>query len=707
MANVGFCGLKPMLLRGKSNLFEGIKNFGSPIRRSKEKEKKKRKGNSRNNNININNNNYGDPTELSFVGADQLILMVEIHKMIMSFRDIMDLSSCNSSASLREIVLKTLEDLEKIYPAIIPKKEVARIKAKSTHEAMAYLCDALKWLGESWMVNNDLKGNLKIVLPSCKDKTNMAKIGETMLATLDSLIKLATCDDEEECSRISTSTNRSSSINNNNNNNSVNNNSNKFSMNSFSSSDTSSSSIFSPSSSPITPTSVLPHSSRNNNNNSSCVSSSPLVHSLSRAQASSKLSPIDMKRLSFHMSPSRIKIQPMEQETSPTHLPSSMPSQVPPLPPTTLPSTQQNNLPSPSPPPPPPPNLPTGESLVEIPPQPPPLPTTGESTSSSVAPPPPPPLQAKKNGSDPGAPPPPMPPGGAGRATSLRAKATTKLKRSAQLATIYRTLKGKLEGSNLNNKSSGGRRKGVAAATADGNSATGMADALAEMTKRSTYFQQIEEDVQKYTKEIQELRSVLTNMKIKDMAELKKSHRQVESVLEKLTDESQVLARFEDFPTKKLEALRMAAALCDKLDSILYELQNWNLVAPLAQQLDKVERYFSKIKAELDTLERTKDDEAKKFKNHNIEFDFHILVKIKEAMVDVSSSCMELALKEKRDDRNKNEAGKQESCKLLWKAFQFAFRVYTFAGGHDDRADTLARELAQEIEKNPNDPSQS
>jgi len=51
------------------------------------------------------------------------------------------------------------------------------------------------------------------------------------------------------------------------------------------------------------------------------------------------------------------------------------------------------------------------------------------------------------------------------------------------------------------------------------------------------------------------------------------------------------------------------------------------------------------IKTDLDALERTKDDESKKFKGHNIEFDFHIFIKIKEAMVDVSSNCMELVLK--------------------------------------------------------------
>lgn len=57
---------------------------------------------------------------------------------------------------------------------------------------------------------------------------------------------------------------------------------------------------------------------------------------------------------------------------------------------------------------------------------------------------------------------------------------------------------------------------------------------------RSSYFQQIEEDVQKYTKQILELRSTITNFKTKEMTELSKFHRDVESVLENLTDESQV-----------------------------------------------------------------------------------------------------------------------------------------------------------------------
>jgi formin 2/Wiskott-Aldrich syndrome protein len=52
--------------------------------------------------------------------------------------------------------------------------------------------------------------------------------------------------------------------------------------------------------------------------------------------------------------------------------------------------------------------------------------------------------------------------------------------------------------------------------------------------------------------------------------------------------------------------------------------------------------------------------------------------------------------------RTKTEP-KKACATMLWRAFQFAFRVYSFAGGHDDRADKLTRELAHEIETGSHD----
>lgn len=56
-----------------------------------------------------------------------------------------------------------------------------------------------------------------------------------------------------------------------------------------------------------------------------------------------------------------------------------------------------------------------------------------------------------------------------------------------------------------------------------------------------------------------------------------------------------MLARFEDFPGKKLEALRMSAALYYKLDTIANTLKNWPIVSPAGQLLDKAEGYFNKV----------------------------------------------------------------------------------------------------------------
>lgn len=41
------------------------------------------------------------------------------------------------------------------------------------------------------------------------------------------------------------------------------------------------------------------------------------------------------------------------------------------------------------------------------------------------------------------------------------------------------------------------------------------------------------------------------------------------------------------------------------------------------------------------------------------------------------------------------------SFQMLYKAFQLAFRVHSFAGGHDDRAEQLCSDLALEFETYP------
>ncbi|KAL5211761.1 hypothetical protein ABZP36_022608 [Zizania latifolia] len=310
-----------------------------------------------------------------------------------------------------------------------------------------------------------------------------------------------------------------------------------------------------------------------------------------------------------------------------------------------------------------------------------------------------------------GPPPPPPPPPGAGNiAKALRAKkAATKLKRSTQMGSMYRHLRDRVEGSCPHGAKSSHDKKARAAAAAagakGGGAGQGMADALAEMTKRSAYFRQIEEDVGNHAKAILELKDAIASFQSKDMDELAKFHQHVEQQLASLADETQVLARFESFPSKKLETLRMAAALYSKLDGVVSTLKGWKLqAAPVSPQLDRLEAYFNKIKDEVDTIERSKDEEMKRFQSHNVHFDLGVLVRIKECMVDLSSSCVELALKESQDANSSVAAPKNPSTgvsRMLWRVFQLAFRVYSFAGGQDERADRLTSTLAREIEAHP------
>lgn len=889
MATGGWCGLGPLLFRKKAYGLETMKSSSYVFSKSYSKKPKLSKA---------------ARSKKSSRCKDNFVQMMELRKKILILRDIVDLPPLERSASINELVVGTMEDLQKLYPEIISDIQYSEMKTTCIEQSLAYFCTALKSIGDSWMLNHEWRDKSKYNLSSFQENASFQEIVESVLAIIDCIVSMANerfdVMDEFVNSKDS-SYSRTSSFG-------------KSSSSTDSCSETNSSCC----SSPETPTSVLANfrnSERKSSEKEKVSCSSPLLWSL-RVQAVEKLNPIDVKHLllprlshcGINVCPaptgvaiveesmmdvddkltsentdavdaneemevsdakeekdlsrkasqkadrndeielsdikeeknlsreasqkadrneeievSDIKGEKLDlsransqkniaertddfdsqaaatvQELPASDLPNVVSKPLPPLPPVAPPPpppparapqpsvvtlqlptppafppqpppppppppmmqqnpvlAQQLSQPPPPPPPPmmqqnaalaqqlsepppppplphmkaepaavaapiaptPPPQSPQLLKVIEtvikvgVPPPPPPSNVTGTTVKAGVPPPPPmapskgcaapapPPPMAQGNGCGP----PPPPPGGALR--SLRPKkASTKLKRSHQLGNLYRTLKGKVEGSNQNLKSGNGRKGGVGNSTGG---KQGMADALAEMTKRSAYFQQIEEDVKKHAKSITELKSSISSFQSSDMNDLLIFHKQVESVLENLTDESQVLARFEGFPSKKLETLRIAAALYLKLDAIVHQLLNWKFVSPMGQLLDRVENYFTKIKGDVDALDRTKDEESKRFRGHGIQFDFGVLIRIKEAMVDVSSSCMELALKEKRElkaaaEKTRNGGRSENSnkgcSKMLWRAFQFAYRVYTFAGGHDERADRLTRELALEIE---------
>ncbi|XP_024008731.1 uncharacterized protein At4g04980 [Eutrema salsugineum] len=620
------------------------------------------------------------------------ILMVELRRKIITFRGIIDLPPLTGYLSITNMVMRTMKDLHKLCPEIVESSHLLDIRRTDIDKLLDHFYNALKSIGDSWIDDNEWI--IKSKYRSTSLRKNLSdRLVEKVLAALDGLIKgmnerlnMTEIVNGEKKKRVSPQ------------------------------SKTSNKQALSPSK-PVTKQPVTPRTVMNppKKVGGLAISVSNLPRNV-RMQTLVKLSPIDVKRLAIqnmchkeaqsnngdgdNESAKEKKIETEEMEKAKEAIleekdtvkketddnscskvsekPEIVPESLAPLPPPSGAAVS-----------PPPRPLP----LTALPPPPPGL--------AALPPPPPLPVAAGKG---PGAPPPPPLRLGA-------KKATGKLKRSSQLGEIYRFLKAKIEGKDPEARSRGacgGSKAVIGTASAGGKQ--GMADALAEITKKSPYFQQIEADVQMYMKAINELKTEISKFQSKNMTELQSFHRHVESVLEKLTDETQVLAKCEGFPQSKLEAIRMAAALYSKLQGMVKDLKSWKIESPANQLFDKTERYFAKIRKEIETLDQIKVEEEQKFKSHNIHFDFSILVQIKESMVDISSGCMELALKEKREakiasntvesrgEKSSMVKNKTVGCaKMLWRAFQFAFRVYTFAGGHDDRADKLTRELSDEI----------
>ncbi|KFK43399.1 hypothetical protein AALP_AA1G121000 [Arabis alpina] len=641
------------------------------------------------------------------------ILTVELRRKIIAFRGIIDLPPLTSYLSITNMVIRTMKDLHKLCPEIVDSSQILAIRRADVDKLLDQFYNALKSIGDSWIDDNGWIIRSKYRNTSVR-KNLSDQIVEKVLVALDGLIKGMN-------ERLNVTEIR-----------------NDVTKNEVSPQGKTSSKRPEPvKKQPITPRSVLTPPRKVGD---FAISVSNLPKNV-RMHALVKLSPMDVKRLAtenMFQKEAQSKTADVDNESvkekqekksekdsekvvkpkeaileEKVSVKNEIDGNAALPPPQPLPMAARKG-PAPLPPPPPgaaalqpPPLLPmaAGKGPASLP-----LPPSG------AAPPPPPPMAAGKG---PGALPPP--PGAAGKGPGgppppppLRLgikKATSKLKRSTQLGELYRFVKEIIEGKNPEAKSrapSGGSKVAIGSAPA-ASGKQGMADALAEITKNSPYFQRIQADVQMYMKAINELKREISMFRNKDITELLTFHQYMESVLEKLADETQVLSRCEGFPQSKLEAIRLAAALYSKLQGMIKELKNWKIVSPANQLFEKTERYFAKIRKEIEKLDQTKAEEEKTFKSHNIHFDFNILIQIKELMVDISSGCMELALKEKREAKIASHAAESRVgkasmkdktvgwAKTLWRAFQFAHKVYHFAGGHDDRADKLTKELADEI----------
>ncbi|TYK26388.1 hydroxyproline-rich glycoprotein [Cucumis melo var. makuwa] len=270
MATGGWCGLGPLLFRRKAYGLETMKNSSYVFSKTYSKKPKLSKG---------------ARSKKSSRCKDNFVQMMELRKKILILRDIIDLPSLERSASINELVVGTMEDLQKLYPEIISDIQYSEMKTTCIEQSLAYFCTALKSIGDSWMLNHEWRDKSKYNLSSFQENSSFQEIVESVLGIIDCIVSMANerfdAMDEFVNSKDS-SFSRTSSFG-------------KSSSSTDSCSETNSSCC----SSPETPTSVLANfrsSERKSSEKEKVSCSSPLLWSL-RVQAVEKLNPIDVKHL--------------------------------------------------------------------------------------------------------------------------------------------------------------------------------------------------------------------------------------------------------------------------------------------------------------------------------------------------------------------------------------------------------------------------
>ncbi|CAI6004633.1 unnamed protein product [Closterium sp. NIES-65] len=275
---------------------------------------------------------------------------------------------------------------------------------------------------------------------------------------------------------------------------------------------------------------------------------------------------------------------------------------------------------------------------------------------------------------------------------------------------------------------------------------------------RSAYFQQIEADVVKHADAIWQAKADLEAFQTTDFEELVAFRAKIESLLQDLTDETQVLQRFEGFPSSKLELLRASASLHSRLSALSRDLLSAvpmsnndrggtpgagggaagtagaaapASVAAVGVCLDRCERLFDRVRREVEAVERSREEDAKKFAAQRLPYSSGAIERVKAAAVRLSSRLLELSAQESMKLRASVEPvdgripvydvprlrasvelvdGRipvydvprvKAGLFLLWRCFQFAFRAYNFAGGQDETAEELALTVAKEMEAYP------
>lgn len=225
---------------------------------------------------NNNNNNGGGGGGGS--SGNNILLFMELRKKLMTFRDVFDVPPLiNASVPIHDLLISTGEDLHRMYPEFVPNVPSAKLKERNTHQGLICFYEVLNCIGNSeWIEDPAVRDKFKL---GNVENVPLEELAKIVVAILDCINKAAKGRpdwmDEDEPKRDYSSR--------------------PISIHRTQSGNQSPEWRFC--GSPQTPTSVLPESPRFGDPGSY---SPPRLWGL-RVQAVEKLTPMDWKRLSFHM----------------------------------------------------------------------------------------------------------------------------------------------------------------------------------------------------------------------------------------------------------------------------------------------------------------------------------------------------------------------------------------------------------------------
>ncbi|KAK4856806.1 hypothetical protein QYF36_021475 [Acer negundo] len=216
---------------------------------------------------------------------------------------------------------------------------------------------------------------------------------------------------------------------------------------------------------------------------------------------------------------------------------------------------------------------------------------------------------------------------------------------------------------------------------------------IGEIENRSTYVLAIKSDVKNQKEFINFLIKEVESATFLDISEVEAFVKWLDQELSSLVDERAVLKHFQNWPERKVDALREAACNYRDLKGLEFEVLGFqdNLKEGSVQATRKMQALQDRLEQSVNGIERMRESTGKRYRDFQIPWewmlDTGLIGQMKLSSLRLAKEHMRRITKELQS----NECSREEN--LLLQGVRFAYRVHQFAGGFDGESIQAFEEL--------------